>query len=332
MTETRILNTKPDQWDSIVFHPLQAWAWGDFRKKMGIEVVRVGIYENSTLIGGYQLTFHKSPKLPYTIGYFPKGPEPKDDMLLFLQKIGKEKKAIFIQLEPNVIPPNPSPIQLSSFLVKSHHPLFTKYTFSINLTKSEEQLLKDMHSKTRYNIKVAQKHEVKIEENSSDEAFKEYLLLSEETTRRQGFYAHTSLYHSKMWEILHKEKIAKLWRAVYKGQTLASWIIFCFGDTVYYPYGASSREHREVMAPTLLLWEITKWAKKAGFKKFDLWGAMGPNPDKNDPWYGFHRFKEGFNPEFIEFIGSYDLVVNPLLYKFYCLADTLRWKVLKAKR
>ncbi|MCX6791777.1 MAG: peptidoglycan bridge formation glycyltransferase FemA/FemB family protein [Candidatus Gottesmanbacteria bacterium] len=305
-------------------HPLQSPAWGKFRKAMGIDVVR---------LNDWQLTFHKIPYTPWTVGYFPKGPAPTKKMIDELLALGKQKNAIFIQLEPNII----NKFQISNFkfqiLRPSHHPLFTKYTFVLDLTKSEEELLSAMHPKTRYNIKVAQKHNVKIAEDNSPAAFKEYLRLTEETTSRQGFYAHNKNYHKTVWEIMHKEDIAHLFTASYESEVLSAWIVFVWGDTVYYPYGSSSRNHREVMAPTLLLWEIAKWAKQKGLKHFDLWGAMGPpsadGPDVNDPWYGFHRFKQGFNPRLVEFSGSFDLVVKPLLYSFYTLADTLRWKFLK---
>ena len=301
-------------------HPLQSQAWGQFRQAMGIDVVR---------IHGWQLTFHKLPLLPYTIGYFPKGPVPTKEMLAALETLGKQKHAIFIQLEPNVRADlQPTTYNLQP-LVPSHHPLFTKYTFVLDLTKSEEELLKAMHPKTRYNLKVAQKHGVVVKEDNSQKAFEAYLKLSAETTQRQGFYAHNEPYHRSMWEILHPAGIARLWTASYNENILAAWIIFIWNKTMYYPYGASSREHRETMAPTLLLWEIAKWGKTQGMTSFDLWGSLGPDPDPADPWYGFHRFKQGFNPDLVEFVGSYDLVLNPLLYYFYKVADTIRWKMLK---
>jgi lipid II:glycine glycyltransferase (peptidoglycan interpeptide bridge formation enzyme) len=185
-----------------------------------------------------------------------------------------------------------------------------------------------MHPKTRYNIRVAQKHNVVIKEDNSPEAFKEYLRLTEETTSRQGFYAHNAKYHKTMWKIMHDAGIAHLFTASHEGHVLSAWIVFVWQDSVYYPYGSSDRNHREVMAPTLLLWEIAKWAKKKGIKKFDLWGAMGASPDTNDPWYGFHRFKQGFNPQHVEFIGSYDLVINKPLYNLYIIADSVRWGIL----
>lgn len=290
-------------------HPLQSPAWGEFRKAMGVDVV-------STY--GWFLTFHKIPFTPWTIGYFPKGPKPTQKMIDELLVLGKQKNAIFIQLEPNTT----TKVKLQP----SHHPLFTKYTFVLDLTKSEEELLSAMHPKTRYNIKVAQKHGVIITEDNS--AFADYLRLTKETTGRQGFYAHNERYHRTMWNILHKAGIAHLFVAKFNGEILSAWIVFVWGDTVYYPYGASSRKHRDVMAPTLMLWEIAKWAKKKGLKYFDLWGAMGPNPDVNDPWYGFHRFKQGFGPTLIEFAGSFDLVINKPLYTLYTVADTIRWRIL----
>jgi len=247
-----------------------------------------------------------------------------------LTKYAQQKKALYIQLEPDI--PISNNLQMKAGdLIRSHHPLFTKYTFVLDLTKSEEELLKAMHSKTRYNIKVAQKHGVTIGENTSDQAFHSYLSLSEETTQRQGFYAHNRTYHQTMWNVMKTNGIAKLFTASYNNEILTAWIIFCFNDTIYYPYGASSRNHREVMAQNLMLWELIRWGKAKGYKKFDLWGAMGPNPDTNDPWYGFHRFKEGYHPELVEFVGSYDLVTNPLLYQLYCIGDTIRWALLKLK-
>ena len=85
------------------------------------------------------------------------------------------------------------------------------------------------------------------------------------------------------------------------------------------------------MASNLMMWEVIKFGKKLGLKKFDMWGALEPNPDTNDPWYGFHKFKQGYGAEHIEFIGSYDLVINPLLYQIYKVTDKLRWFILKIK-
>lgn len=303
-------------------HPLQSFEWGEFRKKTGIKVVRTE---------SFQLTIHKIPNTPFNIGYLPKGAMPDQKLIDELKAIGKNEKCIFIQIEPNVEKGKVSPnILISQYpnIRPSFHPLFSKYTFVLNLTKSEDELLKNMHSKTRYNIKVAQKHGVGVIEDNSDKAFEDYIKLTKETSKRQGFYAHSEKYHRLMWKTL-KGKIAHLFVAKYKSKILAAWVVFVFRNAVYYPYGASSDENREVMASNLMMWEVIKWGKKMGLKKFDMWGALRPNPNTNDPWYGFHRFKEGYGGELIEFVGSYDLVLNPFLYELYKIADKIRWLFLR---
>lgn len=326
-----VTETEKEAWNKVVNHPLQSWQWGDFRKEMGVDVVRLGLYERNKLLQGYQLTFHKLPFTSFSIGYFPKGPAPTSEMLHALTQIGREKKALYIQLEPDVTTEEPLDISEYPGLTNGHRPLFTKFTFILDLTKSENELLEAMHSKTRYNIRLAERKGVIVKEDDSDAAFEAYQRLSMETTHRQGFYAHNRKYHKTMWKILNKAGIAKLFTASYSGEILSAWIIFVWKNTIYYPYGASSRSHREVMAPNLLLWEAARWAKSQGYYYFDLWGAIGPKPDENDPWYGFHRFKERYNPELIEFIGTYDLVIHPILYRIFITVDFLRWFILKMK-
>ena len=320
------------QWNKIVNHPLQSWEWGEFRAAMGVDVLRLGVYEKNALVEGWQLTLHPVPWTHYAIGYVPKGPKPTDEMIRELKKLGKDKRVISIQLEPDTPAEEPLDIRNYRYIVPSHRPLFTKYTFVLDLTPPEEELLAAMHSKTRYNIRIAQKRGVTVSEDDSDKAFASYLALSEETTHRQGFYAHNRLYHKTMWNILHKAGLARLFTATFEGQIIAAWIIFVWKNTVYYPYGASSRTHREVMAPNLLLWELIRWAKKQNLYYFDLWGALGPTPDPQDPWYGFHRFKEGYKPNLVEFAGSYDLIINPTQYAIYKMADRVRWLWLRTRK
>lgn len=303
-------------------HPLQSLEWGEFRDKTGVKIVKTP---------NFQLTIHKIPNVPWNAGYLPKGPMPDKKMVDELKGIGKRENCIFIQLEPDVVSTQNSKLKIQNLgLRPAAHPLFTKYTFVLDLTKSEEELLKAMHSKTRYNIKVALKHEVKILEDNSDFAFREYLRLTQETTKRQKFFAHSENYHRLMWETL-KNKMTHLFLAKYKDKVLAAWIVFVYKDNLYYPYGASSSENRETMASNLMMWEVIKWGKKIGLKKFDMWGALGPNPNPKDPWYGFHRFKEGYGPELTEFVGSYDLVIKPLTYELYKIADKIRWIFLRNK-
>ncbi len=325
-------------YEGLSQHPLQSQAWGEFRESTGVRVERLLGFDKAEAEGCMQISFHPIPKLPYTVGYFPKGTIPDESMLAALMELGKRENALFIKLEPDYsYPPSEkeSVEQVRDFLLKNGceegRPLFTKYSFVIDLQKPEEELMAMLKAKTRYNVRLAQKHGVEIVEDNSEQAFEEYIQLLKETTKRQQFFAHTEKYHRQMWDHMYKAGTARLLKASYQNKTLVVWILFVYKNRLYYPYGASSREHREVMASNLLMWEAIRYGKLKQLKTFDLWGALGPNPDPKDPWYGFHSFKEGYGGELAEFVGSYDLIVNPPLYTMYRIADRWRWRLLKLK-
>ncbi|PWU22518.1 peptidoglycan bridge formation protein FemAB [Candidatus Cerribacteria bacterium 'Amazon FNV 2010 28 9'] len=327
-----------DAYDSVVAHPLQSFSWGEFRKKTGVAVERIGIFDGQRMVGGFSITFHPVPHTSYTIGYFPKGPMPDEAMLGALKQIGARHNAICIKLEPNVSQAVDTPSahsQVAQFLLAHHcrpgKPLFTKYTFVLSLTPSEDELLAAMRGKTRYNINLAEKKGVHIIEDTSVDGMMEYLKVLKETTSRQGFYAHDEEYFKQMWKTIGSSGMLHIFKAIYEDNVLTVWIVFVFNGKLYYPYGASTREHKEVMANNLMMWEVIKYGKKQGCTSFDMWGSLGPNPDPKDPWFGFHKFKEGYGGVLTQFIGTYDFILNPAMYSIYTTVDKLRWKVLRLK-
>jgi lipid II:glycine glycyltransferase (peptidoglycan interpeptide bridge formation enzyme) len=327
-------------YNKLVYHPLQSYEWGEFRKKTGIQVIRRASIKGELLSNPYQLTVHKTPNFPYKIGYLPKGLLPDKELLADLTEVGKNKKISFIQLEPNEIRTGKKIAEDN--LRSSFHPLFTKYTFLLDLTKTEDEILKNMHQKTRYNIRLSERKDVKIKIDNSEKAFSNYLKLTKQTTKRQKFYAHNENYHKLMWETLgnisndeyNPNKLqAHLLKATYNKKNLVTYILFTFKDNIYYPYGASSDEYREVMASHAAMWGAIKFGKSLGLRTFDMWGAANvPDPAKDDPYYGFHRFKQGFGAELTEFVGSYDFIINPINYRLLTVADKIRWAYLRARR
>lgn len=309
----KISDTQKNEYNQTVNHVIQSWEWGEFRKSLGLPLLRYGIFEQDKLKTAFQLTLHKIPMLKKYVGYLPKGPLPDKDLAEALEKIGQENNCVFIKVEPN-IPAETAPYSIHPSFQSSPKPLFTKYNFVLDLQLSEEELLKNMHPKTRYNLRLAQKKGVKVEIRDDDKAFEIYLKLYFETTQRQSYHGHNRAYHKKAWETMKKSKMAQIAIGFYNKKPLSAWMLYNFKDTLYYPYGGSSNEHREVMANNLVAWEAIQLGKKMGLKSFDMWGALGPNPDPKDPWFGFHRFKQGYGGKLVEYIGTYDLVFNDPLY------------------
>jgi len=328
-----------EQYNQIVDHPLQSWEWGEFQKKIGASVERAGFFDDSKLKQAFQVAFNKIPFFTNTtVGYFPKGRMPDARTIEGLKKLAKKHNAIFIKLEPEFLQSAETKEAYKKehdFLLKNDcvfgRHIFYKHTFIIDLTKSEDELFKNLESKTRYNIRLAFKKGVRIIEDSTKQGLNEYNQILNETKKRQSFELHSSTYFKKMLETLQDAGIMKIFKAVYNNQTLVSWIVFTFKDTLYYPYGASRSIHKEVMASNLMLWRMIQFGQEQKLKQFDLWGCLGPNAKKTNKWYGFHRFKRGYNGQLMQNIGSYDLITNHSLYSIYRKAEVLKWKLLKLK-
>jgi lipid II:glycine glycyltransferase (peptidoglycan interpeptide bridge formation enzyme) len=329
-----------ETYNAIVTHPLQSWEWGEFKRLGGQKVERIGIFDDTgKLLNGIQVTFHPVA-LGRSVGYLPKGPMPDEEQLAALKHLARKNDAIFIKLEPNVMIEVGN--QNSGFKVISNFinqrggrpgkPLFTHYTFLLNLAQSEEGLFALLHPKTRYNIRLAIKKGVQIIDDSSDEGLETFIKILEETTSRQNFFAHDAKYYRDLWKTIGKTGIMKIFHAVYQGTVLVSWIIFNFNGCLYYPYGASSTLHREVMASNLMMWEVIKYGRTHGAKLFDMWGALGPDADPKDPWYGFHRFKQGYGGVLMENFTTFDLVYDQVWYQLFNIADKVRWSFLRAQR
>lgn len=306
--------------NSVATHPLQTWEWGEFRRQWGNDIARFSFG---------QITIHKLPALPYKVAVFDKGPAPTKRMLAELKAYAKANNILFIKIEPNVRT-NKKDIQtLKRAGATSGKTLFTPTTFWIDLTKSEEELLKGFHPKTRYNIRLAEKKGVIVAIDNSTEAFHRYLELTQETAQRQGFYAHSEKYHKLMWKTLHTDMIAagstpiaELLTARFNNEIITTWILFSWKEFLYYPYGASTDAYKNVMANNLMMWEAIRFGKNKGLKMFDLWGR--------EPGKGFTPFKEGYNPEVVAFLGTWDLVCSPLYWP-YRVAEWARWKALRLK-
>lgn len=326
-------------YNAAVNHPLQSWEWGEFRQQTGLEIERVGFFENGQLKKALQVTFHPIPVIGGKAGYFPKGFAPDEEQLAALKQLGEQHQALFIKLEPNLAQKaSDEPVfwkEMTDFLESSSavpgKPLFTKYSFQLDLDKTEEELFAGLTSKTRYNVNLAHKKGVTIVENTTEQGMEEYIKILEETTSRQGFYAHSPEYFRTMWKTLSGSGMLRIFEAHYEGQILVSWIMFIFNGVLYYPYGSSRSANRDVMASNLMMWEMIVFGKNNQCHSFDMWGSLGPNPDEKDPWYGFHRFKKGYGGQLMEFLGTYDLVLNPSKYQLFTLGENIRWKFLRIK-
>jgi len=180
-------------------------------------------------------------------------------------------------------------------------------TIHIDLTKSEEQLLKEMKPKTRYNIKIASKRRVVVRKSQDIAVF---INLWKSSARRR-----LALPQSK--------EIRALWQAfgnranlllAYKEKNLIAGVLTARSpDTTFYMYAGSNKEGNKLFAPTLAAWEAIRLAKKLRCKTFDFEGIYDPRYSSTKSWRGFTKFKEGFGGNLVEFPKTLVYFKNPLL-------------------
>jgi len=304
---------------------LQSWDWGEFQKKVGHQVWRFGVFNNDELIASAQIIEHKL-KLNLSYIYCPRGPmlgssiEDKDKILkLILSKARdiaittQKQEEIFFRFEPTFN------FKIKATKTKSVQP---SDTVIINLAKSEEELLKSFHQKTRYNIKVASKHNIKVEEYDNSN-FERIWAIFDKTAKRDNFNLHKKEYYQQM---VKQSEIIKIYVAYHQAIPVAVALCGITGDTITYLHGASNYEFRKLMAPHALHWEIIQQSKKQGFKYYDLHGIT-MSKKSNHPWSGFTRFKKGFNGEITNYPGTYDFIYSHtwyMIYKIFRLLNKLR--------
>jgi len=343
---------------------LQSWEWGEFQERVGKRVFRFSGE-------GWQAQFieNKLPGVNKFYWYCPRGPvianreslmangeftspqpspyqgEGTGGVLSRLVKETKEaagKDVIFFRLGPEWPMANSQELIANGFR-QLPYDIEPSQTLILDITKSEDELLAQMHEKWRYNIRLAQKKGVAVKFVISDITnfgyyFEEfYRLVNEGTAERKGIKHHPKEYYRKQLEINPPappfergvgklEFQEKLFIAEYEGKVIAANILVVFGKTATYLHGATSSEHREIMAPHLLQWEQIKYAKSLGCTEYDFWGIVNEHTldRRGQSWEGFTRFKRGFGGREVNYVGYWDYPMDKKWYSLYRLVQKFR--------
>lgn len=172
---------------------------------------------------------------------------------------------------------------------------------------TEAELLARFHPKTRYNIRLSRRRGVSVRVGSLSD-LPVFCSMMEETARRDGFCARSQEFYGAF--LCSAGKNARLLLAEKNGQILAGAIEMILGRKAWYVYGCSFTQGRGDMPNYLLQWEMMRHALGQGCSVYDFRGVEG-DPVPENPHYGLHRFKQGFDARFVEYAGQMDLVLRP---------------------
>ena len=189
--------------------------------------------------------------------------------------------------------------------------------------RTEEDVLRGMNQQWRRNIKKADKQGVEVTTGSAGADLKAFHDLYVHTARRDGFTPRPLSYFETMFGALSDDGSAespvetRLYLAHHEGDLVASTIWIRVGRHVWYSYGASSTEKREVRGSNAVQWQMIRDALAAGATVYDLRGITD-TLDADDSHVGLIQFKVGTGGEAVEYAGEWDLalpgVLNRALY------------------
>lgn len=316
-------------------HILQSWEWGEFKRvTTGWQPLRLAFSRGGTVVALASLGVRRVG--PLQVMYAPKGPalayadaELCAGVLDHLQKLAR--RAIWLKIDPDVIAatglpgePDDAPDatgQAVTALLRARGWRFSgdqvqfRNTIVIDLRQDEDALLAAMSQNTRRKIRVAQKKGVTVRAATTADLGTLYALY-QATGARDHFLIRPPAYYELAWRSFMEAGLAHALIAEYAGRPIAHVILFHFGRTCWYFYGASADEERERMPNYLLQWEALRWAKAQGCTRYDMWGA--PNTfDARDPLWGVYEFKRGFRGQIVRHIGAWDYAPHPPLYTLY---------------
>ncbi len=240
-------------------------------------------------------------------------PDP-DQFLKEAIYLGKKEGNIFLKID------QVSDISFSQKPYAYTAPLQPAKTVIVDLSRSKENLLSSLHPKTRYNIRLAERHGVVVEESSN---LSEFLALLKATSVRDHFLPHSDRYYEALASVRSPKFFNAIFLARFEKTPLAGAMVNFFEDmrgvrTATYLHGASASTMRNVMAPHLLHWKIMRYAQEKGYQWYDFWGI----DEKRRP--GITRFKKGFGGFEKEFAPSVEFPCRKGVYSLYNFMRTMR--------
>jgi peptidoglycan pentaglycine glycine transferase (the first glycine) len=346
LRRTTVLNR--DEWNAALgalpgAHLLQSWEWGEFKAGYGWEPLRLLWCRPGGEPAAAAQVLERRVRVPglgfeRRVLYAPRGPVldwraegPAEQILHELNALAEQAGVLQIKIDPDLpigygAPDSPEAeedpvghavlarLPALGFCPSPEQVQF-RNTFLLDLRPQEDYLLAAMKQKTRYNLRLAERHGVHVRAAGTDDLPMLYRMYAE-TSVRDGFVIRSPEYYQDVWGRFILAGLAQPLVAEVEGEAVAALVLYRFGARAWYLYGMSRDVHRDRMPSYLLQWEAIRRSKAAGCTHYDLWGAPD-RLDSADPMWGVFRFKEGLGGRLVRTLGAWDATRHPVEYRLY---------------
>lgn len=304
---------------------LQSKQWYEVNKSIGHKPIFLMFSEKS-----YCLAIIKDAKRGRFLE-IPCGPildyQNRNELELAMAEIyryAKQNNCVFVRFRPNLeeTPENRTLIESLPSLSASYF-LHAENTIFVDLTQSEEDLLKNMRRQTRYEVRRSEKLNFKVKKSNTPEILREFHQIQAETAKRQGFIpprrkdlnAYAKAFGSDL----------QIYRATLDGKPVAYGLVLTDALEGDYFEAASTELNYKFPGAYALQWHVMKDLKKQGKLRYNLWG-IAPAGQKNHKFAGVTTFKSGFGGEKFDYLHAHDLPVKKLHYGLIRLVEDARRK------
>lgn len=181
----------------------------------------------------------------------------------------------------------------------------------VDLTQPDEALWQGLNRGNRSNINKARRSGVRVEKSDNDDhlrRFYELYVATMQRNRAADWYYFSPDFFADCFALL-RGKIS-LFCASCQGQIIAAALFLHDGDVVHYFLGASDSKYLAVRPNNLLMYEAICWAKRQGYRRFNLGGGYAPNDS-------LARFKAAFSKLSTTFY-TYRMIHIPSIYQELC--------------
>ncbi len=307
---------------------LHDWAWAAVAAYDGQPQRRFVLDEEGDVVA---LVAAQERRLPLgrAFWYVPHGPvldyeDPRAGewlraVTIGLREVGRGARVIAAKLEPRIEAGSPA-ATLFTRLRSDQRPLQVGQTRLVDLT-DDDALLASFDKDTRYAVRRSQREGVAVGvcADASDTAPIDALhALVLDTQRRAGFPKPPLERYRIAWAALGAAGRASILEARRGDELLASGMLVVEGDRSFYLFAGSRREEAgeaKHYASYLLQWEMMRRARELGSRTHDLWGIAPDGAGPEHAWHGVGLFKKGFGSRVARWAGTWDVVVDPTLYR-----------------
>lgn len=196
------------------------------------------------------------------------------------------------------------------------------YNLVMRVDKSEEELWNGMHKERRRNVGQAEKAGLRFEEVTETAGRREVVALLRKTYERKHVPMADDSLFARLTEIM--PEYVRFFAAYKEDKMIAGQIRLGYKDLLYAWYAGSDEEYFKLRPNDFTMWNVIRWAREKGYKKFDFGG--GGEPGKP---YGVRDYKLKYGCEMFDF-GRYVWAHRPVTYwaaaKAYALYHRIKGK------